>query len=201
MAGAWPHAAEGKASAPVAISVGEPAGFANLTEEHVLVVDVYFGGVRKGEAQVSAAPGHLRFVDPAAVLKLLPPLADAAAVEAALSAESLPANAQLACSQTSDRSRCGRLEPDVAGVILNRDRFRIDIFVNPRFLAVQENIANAYLPEPKEGLAVINTVGAGWLFALVADADKPRFWAIYAAIWLAIGAFTLIATRGRLGRG
>lgn len=160
MAGAWPHAAEGKAAAPVAISVGEPAGFANLTEEHVLVVDVYFGGVRKGEAQISAAPGHLRFVDPAAVLKLLPPLADAAAVEAALSAESLPANAQLACSQTSDRSRCGRLEPDVAGVILNRDRFRIDIFVNPRFLAVQANIANAYLPEPQEGLAVINTVGA-----------------------------------------
>jgi hypothetical protein len=160
MAGAWVPAAQAQDGAPPVISVGEPEGFSNLTEEHVLVVDVYFGGVRQGEVRISSAPGAVKFLDPASAIALLPPLTDTAAVEAALSAPSLPANGQLACSETSDRSRCGRLEPDVAGVIFNRDRFRIDIFVNPRFLAVQDDIADAYLPKPQEGLAVINSVGA-----------------------------------------
>jgi hypothetical protein len=159
IAGAWPLAAQAKASAPVAISVGEPEGFSNLTEEHVLMVDVFVGGVRKGEAKISAAPGEVRFLDPAAAMALLPPLTDRAAVEAALSASSLPANSQLACSETSDRSRCGRLEPDVVGLILNRDRFRVDIFVNPRFLAVEDELADAYLPKPQGGLAMINSIG------------------------------------------
>jgi hypothetical protein len=156
----WPQMAHANAAAPVAISVGEPEGFSNLTEDHVLVVDVYFGGVRKGEARISTAPGTVRFLDPASTVRLLPALADPAAVESALSASSMPANVKLACSETSDRSRCGRLEPDVAGVIFNRDRFRVDVFVNPRFLAVQDDIANAYLPEPPEGLALINSIGA-----------------------------------------
>lgn len=159
IAGMWPPATQAKAPPAVAISVGEPAGFANLTEEHVLVVDVYIGGVRKGEAKIAATPGEVRFLDPAAVTAFLPPLTDAATVEAALSASSLPANAQLACSETSDRSRCGRIEPEVVGLILNRDRFRLDIFVNPRFLAVEENLADAYLPKPQGGLAVINSIG------------------------------------------
>jgi hypothetical protein len=160
MAGAWPLAAQARASTPLAISVGEPEGFSNLTEEHILVVDVYVGDVRKGETRISTAPGTVRLLDPASALALLPPLTDKATVEAALSASSLPANLQLACSETSDRSRCGRLEPDVAGVIFDRDHFRLDIFVNPRFLAVQDDITGAYLPEPPKGLALINSIGA-----------------------------------------
>ena len=160
IAGTWPLAAEAKASAPLAISVGEPEGFSNLTEEHTVIVDVFFGGVRKGEAEISTAPGTVRLVNPEAALDLLPPLTDTAMVRAALAAPSLPANGQLACSESSDHSRCGRLDPDVAGVIFSRDRFRLDIFVNPRFLAVQDAIADTYLPDPPKGLAVINAIGA-----------------------------------------
>jgi hypothetical protein len=45
-------------------------------------------------------------------------------------------------------------------VIFDRDRFRLDIFLNPRFLAVQENIEEAYIPDPQKSLAMINQVGA-----------------------------------------
>ncbi len=158
--GGWPLAAQTSEAGPPAIEVGEPEGFANLTEARILVVDVYVGGVRTGEARISTAPGSIRFTEPAAVVALLPNLTDPAAVEAALSADPLPANAQLACSATSDPARCGRLSPEVVGVIFDRDRFRLDIFVNPRFLAVQDNIEQAYIPEPQQGLAMINQIGA-----------------------------------------
>jgi hypothetical protein len=158
--GAGPLAAQAPETGPVAITVGEPDGFANLTEARTLLVDIYFGGVRRGEARISTAPGSIRFVEPAVVLALLPEVTDPAEVEAALSAESLAANAQLACSTTADPARCGRLVPDVAGVIFDRDRFRLDVFLNPRFLEVTDNIEQAYIPTPQKGLAMINQVGA-----------------------------------------
>jgi hypothetical protein len=157
--GIWPLLLQAK-EAELAISVGEPEGFASLTEAHTLLVDIYFGGVRRGEAKIETAPGAIRFTDPAAVLALLPGLTDRATIEAALAASNLPANAQLACSTTSDPAQCGRLNPDVVGVIFDRDHFRLDVFLNPRFVAVSENIEEAYIPDPQKGLAMINQVAA-----------------------------------------
>jgi len=158
--GAWPLQLHATDAAPPAITVGEPEGFANLTEARTLLVDIYFGGERRGEARISTAPGSIRFADPATVLELLPELTDRAAVEAALGAGNLAANVHLACSTTTDPARCGRLSPDVVGVIFDRDRFRLDVFLNPRFLAVRDNIEEAYIPDPQKGLAMINQVAA-----------------------------------------
>ena len=158
--GVWPSVSQASEATARAMSIGEPEGFANLTETRTLLVDLYFGGIRQGEARISTAPGSVRFVEPASVVALLPELADRAAVEAALSGGGLAANAQLACSATSDPARCGRLNPEVVGVIFDRDRFRLDIFLNPRLLAVQENFDKAYIPDPQGGLAMINQVGA-----------------------------------------
>lgn len=152
-----PGARASQSQAPT-IVVGEPEEFASLIEDQVLLVDVYFGGAREGEARIAASPGALSFLDPAAVLALLPELKDAAAVEAALAGGSLPANSRLACSTTSNRAQCGRLDPDVAGVIFDRDRFRVDIFLNPRFVAVRDNFAEVYLPAPQREPAMINSV-------------------------------------------
>ena len=48
--------------------------------------------------------------------------------------------------------------------------------------------------------AMLNTVGAGYAFHLVGAADQPRFWTIYAAVWIAAGVVTIILSRGQLGR-
>lgn len=143
-----------------AIVVGEPEGFATLTQDQTLIVDVYFGRVRRGEARIVANPGSIAFVDPASVLELLPPLSEPAAVEAALSASLLPANTQFACSLAIEPGRCGSLNPDVAGVIFDRNNFRIDVFVNPTFLEVEDRLADAYLPRPDGGISAINSFGA-----------------------------------------
>ncbi|MBO9518904.1 MAG: TcfC E-set like domain-containing protein [Porphyrobacter sp.] len=159
-AGVWLQPAQAKEAHSLAILVGEPEGFSDLTESQVLLVDVYFGGVRRGEAKINAVPGAISFIEPASMLALLPELSDPAAVKTALSAGNLPANAALACSANTDPAKCGELNPDVVGVIFDRNHFRLDIFLNPRFVAVNETVADEYLPEPEGGLAMINSIGA-----------------------------------------
>jgi hypothetical protein len=152
---AMPAAASG-AKAP-AITVSEPASFADLTREQTLMVDVYFGGVFRGEAMVQVTPGKLTFLDPQAVLRLFP---EAQAADALAGLEQpLATNSDLACGQGSDPRSCGRLSPEELGIIFDRDRFRVDVFLNPRFLTVHDNIEEQYLPPPAGGVSAVNAIG------------------------------------------
>nr|WP_166180575.1 TcfC E-set like domain-containing protein [Altererythrobacter segetis] len=146
-------------NAPV-ISVGEPDGFAELTGDQTLLVDVYFGGVRLGEALVVATPDNVRVKNPVALFDLLPAVTDQARVQAALAAPDLRANSALACSTGSDRDTCGRLSPEIVGVILDRQRLRLDVFLNPRLLVIHDNVEERYLPTPTSGLSMTNGIGA-----------------------------------------
>jgi hypothetical protein len=139
------------------ITVSAPEGFADLTEDRTLVVDVFFGGARIGEALVAAAPGSVRFLEVGNLVALLPPLTDPRAVETFLSA-SLPANADLICTSSVDQRACGRLSPELVGVIFDSDRFRLDIFINSRLLEVQDDFHDRYLPPPEPGLSMINII-------------------------------------------
>ena len=143
-----------------AMTVAAPEGFYSLSAPRKLVVDVYLGGVRVGETQVVSAPGTVSLVDAAGVVNLVPRLADKAAAQAVLAAENLPANAHLVCTPYSDKSKCGYLEPDVAGVIFDSENFRLDLFVNPRLLTTEIVSANRYLPEPQAGVGVISSIAA-----------------------------------------
>ncbi|WP_057884570.1 TcfC E-set like domain-containing protein [Tsuneonella troitsensis] len=140
------------------IAVGEPDGFSDLTRDHELMVDVYFGGIRRGEAIVRVSPDQVTFAEPAAVVSILPSLADASAVLQTISLP-LPANGDLACTPSSDRLRCGRLAPNDVGVIFSRDRFRLDIFLNPRFVRIEDRIEERYLPVPARQLSLVNSIG------------------------------------------
>jgi hypothetical protein len=130
----------------LAISVGEPEGFADLTEEQTAAGRCLLRRCPPGAKPNQRHPGSIRFTDPAAVVALLPNLSDRAGVEAALAGRQPPANAQLACSATSDPSRMWTAQPRGGRVIFDRDHFRLEIFLNPRFLAVQENVEEAYIP-------------------------------------------------------
>lgn len=48
--------------------------------------------------------------------------------------------------------------------------------------------------------AILNTIGSGYVFHFIAANDLPRFWWIYAGLWLGAGLLAVIATRGRLGK-
>ena len=157
---ALPNCAMASDDGGLKIEVGEPAGFASEVSEQSAVVDVYYGDRRVGTARIQARPGSINFINVYKLLDMLPELSDRAPVLNALASMQLPSNVNMRCSLGSNRSKCGRLTPDVAGVIYDRDNFRVDVFINPKFLAAHSNSPEKYLPMPQNGVAVINQVSA-----------------------------------------
>lgn len=154
-------AAQAQDSRPVklAISVAEPEGFSGLTRPQQVVVDVFVAGKRIGDALVIYRPGALTFMEPAALVERLPDVADKAAVHARLAAADLPTHSGLTCRRGSDPATCGVLSPDIADVIFDPDRFRADIFINPRLTTIKGSADAQYLPAPEPNLSVINGIG------------------------------------------
>src|SRR5580698_2993768 len=143
--------------ATLALTTEPPAEFSDLLRPQQTVVDVYFGGVRVGVAKATYQPGRLRFDDPAAVAALLPHLLRPAELIAALTGD-LPTHADLVCHDGQPMG-CGELAPDVAGVIFDESRFRVEVFVNPKQLAVSAARGPRYLPEPTAGLSLVDSLG------------------------------------------
>lgn len=133
-------------------------GFGVQSAPQMMLVDVYFGGERLGETRVELNEKTLRLLAVAEVVAMLPALRDRQAVATVLGRSDLETNAFLSCGVTSDSS-CGSLSPDIAGVIFNRDRFRLDVFLNPRFLDPQRALSEVYLPKPDRSLSMVSSVG------------------------------------------
>lgn len=158
--------AQGHAQAGSGVAVGIPSGFADLARAQQIVADLHFGGEPIGQAQLELEGGTVRLSDPAAVVAMIPQVADVAAVTAALSGP-LDGHAALACSQGSDPDTCGRLTPAVAGIIFDQDRFRLTLFVSPRYLTVRAAMEDVYLPMPDAGLSLVD-----WVAGTVAGSSR-----------------------------
>lgn len=146
------------ASAGIAFASEAPPGFAGLAAPREALVDIYFGGRKVGEALALTGPGRLRLRSPDEVLARLPDLIGTPEVRAALSAD-LPTNGQAVCS-VSNSGDCGVIAPQVLGIIYDEDHFRVDIFVNPRFLRVSGGGDGGYLPLPEGPASITSSFGA-----------------------------------------
>lgn len=158
---AWAFAltinAPATAATAARLSMDIPAGFDALAAKRVVMVDLYFGEQKLGEALAEVEPGHLRFRDPAAVVALLPSSVRPGAVEAALAGD-LDTHAGLVC-MASNAGDCGVLGPEIAGIIYDEGRFRVDLFINERFLGVSHEAGTGYLPAPRARLSLTNALG------------------------------------------
>jgi hypothetical protein len=149
--------ATGTGSTGFEARISAPGEFAALDGPRELVMDVYFGGRRLGEARVVSERGTVRFRDPAAAAALLPQAADPARLAALLSGP-LPANADRVCARLNDLA-CGTLETDGVAVIADEDRLRIDLFVGPALLKATANAPNGFLPAPLAGPSLASAFG------------------------------------------
>ncbi len=140
------------------MDVGVPQGFDDIARAQKAVVDVIYGGVRIGQAGVEAEPGKLSILDVDALLGLIPDIVDRDAVRAALASAPLDTHASLICAPTAAPGTCPRLAPAVAGVVFDEDRFRLQLFINPRFLKVRSVTETAYLPRPDASLSLLDSV-------------------------------------------
>jgi hypothetical protein len=153
MIGAPAYASEGSR-----LTMAAPPGFEDLAAERQLLLDVWFGGRKLGEARVRVAPGLLTFEDPAAVAALVPEVARPLELRRALEG-ALETNVSRLCGASREKG-CGSIEPLAAGVILDEERFRVDLFVNPALLETPDQASDAYLDRPGAAPSLISLFGA-----------------------------------------
>jgi hypothetical protein len=145
------------ASSAAIVSLGAPAGFDELSRPHKMLVDVYFGGRKVGEAMVISAPGTLRFLDSAKVLGLIPEVEASSGLAAALAGD-LPSHADLVCSP-GNAGHCGELSPATAGVIFDEGRLRVDLYVAPGLVRIARPVTDPYLRPSNGPLSLTSSVG------------------------------------------
>lgn len=138
------------------VTTSQPAGFDALLQPQEVVTDVFVGGRPVGQARVRYTSGKITLLDVDQLMSLLPDVVEPISVRAALAAPDLDPHAGLVCPPDRDHLTCGIYHPAVAGVVFDEQLFRLDIFVNPRLLAVHPVTARAYLPRPAAGLSLVD---------------------------------------------
>ena len=150
-------------------TVGPPPGFEELERPREIVVDVFFGGRKRGEAIAVVRPGFVQFRDPAAVAGFIPNAVDPAALASAFTGD-LEAHSDLVCSAASS-GPCGSLPEGTEGIIFDEQRFRVDLFLKAADVR-PSGPASPYLPLPSAqpsltsslGLAVSGTTGSSPIY-------------------------------------
>lgn len=137
-----------------------PPGFEALAGPERAVVDLYLADRQLGTAQITSFNGVITFEQPQAVLALLPKLRDPAKVIEALSGRHFPANSQLVCTPGADRTSCEQLRPSDIGVIFDRDRFILRVYVSPELLAAEHTTSQSFLKDPERKLGLLANTSA-----------------------------------------
>ncbi len=122
-----------------------PEGFEALLEKQTTVLDVYFGGEFLLAVLADYNVNEVELRDPEALIRAIPELLDPSVVRPLLQGP-LAANSALRC-YSRGQADCGALTPEVAGIIFDEDRFRVDLFINPDLLALETTPIPRFLPE------------------------------------------------------
>ena len=145
------------ASGRSGFAASAPEGFEALGAEREVVLDAYSGGRKLGEVRAKLSPGAIRFNDPGALAALIPDVELKADTVRFLSGP-LPSNVAKACGRGRPDG-CGMLQPGQYGVVVDEERFRVDIFVNPDFLIKPDPSAAQFLPAPETEPSLVSLFG------------------------------------------
>lgn len=125
-----------------------PPGFEALMEPQETLVDVYFGNRLVLSTPARFTPDEITFLEPDALIGAMPQVKPEPWLLAVLSTPLDPHGDKVCVSE--HQKECGLIEPKVAGVIFDEQRFRADLFIHPNYLDAPEALAPRYLPEPSE---------------------------------------------------
>lgn len=170
--------------AGVTVSAGVPEGFEEFLKPQKTLVDLYFGGRSLGAVMAEYTPDSIELQRPDEIAERIPNALNRAEIAHRLKGR-LERNSELACPPRQLLG-CGKLEPEVVGVIFDESRFRVDLFVHPDLLAVQAQNLTRYLPAPQDpaGLTLVQNLG------VVASQDSNREGAhtINGNTWVGMGS-------------
>ncbi|MGI9275297.1 MAG: CS1-pili formation C-terminal domain-containing protein [Endozoicomonas sp.] len=130
-----------------------PPGFEQLARPQKTLVDVYYGDRFLLSTLATYTPTGIELENPDTVVKLISDIRQPEVISKALS-DVLPTNTEFLCD-TPSRVDCGTLEPEVAGVLFDESRFRLDLFINRRFLELHPFSHGKYLPSSDSDLALL----------------------------------------------
>ena len=144
---------------PIFIAKGEPPpGFEDLLEPQTTAIDIYYGQRYLLTTLATYTPNFLEFHTPKHIINFIPDILNQEKVLQTLS-EPLEINSALIC-RNQNNSNCGRLSPEVAGIIFNADEFRANLFINPLFLDVRKIVEEIYLPSSTADWSFIQSLSA-----------------------------------------
>jgi len=142
------------------LETSAPEGFDALLVSQQLVVDLYYGGLEIGAAQISVESSHIRFDSPQSVLTLLPEVKEPEQVLALLG-KNQAKNTQFIC-RSARQTNCGYLLPEEFAVIYDEENYRLDLFFSPELLPQQAAIKDPYLPAASSGFSAIQNINGTW---------------------------------------
>ncbi|MEE4298419.1 MAG: CS1-pili formation C-terminal domain-containing protein [Pseudomonadales bacterium] len=154
------QAAAGPDAPAIRVADEPPPGFEAFFQRQETIVDVYYAGRFLASARASYDVDDLRFDDPLAIVTRIPDLIDPARVADALTGD-LPTHAALLCGRTVSED-CGRLEPEIAGVVFDASRFRAELFLAPSEIETSRPEIDRFLPASDARFSVLQNVSAAY---------------------------------------
>jgi hypothetical protein len=178
-----PLFAEDKPAPTLKVKAGVPRGFEAFDQPNETLIDLFYGGLYVGSFRAIYTPKSILFATPEDVVSKIPAIKYDAmpAIKKVLSGE-MPTNSQLTCARVPEEG-CGKLTPEVAGVIFYEDRFEAELFVNPNLLAEQDYRTEKILPPAPDGFSGTHSLSA----SATGATGAKRFYSILDNSTIAVG--------------
>jgi len=170
----------------IAIDPAPPPGFESLVEAQTTLVDVYYGNRPIANVMARFDTHEIELLDPAAVAARVPWLTARQDVVKALTGrrEIRPV---IGCRDETEPP-CPPTAPTVADYGFDPDRFRVDLFINPRYIERIDLATDDYLDDPPAGLSSLHT-----LDLLVSRDDDSRYGTLTDNSIVAVGRSRLVS--------
>ena len=133
-----------------------PPGFEALNYARRSQIDIYYGGRYLCSQMATFTAETVELSSPEDVVSRIPQLSEPQTVAGLLSGKVI-AHSELVCAP-GEKEDCGRLYPDVAGVIFDDNRFRMDVFINKHYLTLQPADIQRFLPPSDGRLALLQNL-------------------------------------------
>lgn len=136
------------------VSSAPPKEFEAIAKPQIILIDVYYLGKFISVEKIKISPNKIQLIEPEHTLKNIDNLLQKDEVINYLKNELEP-NMNMACSQFQ-KTGCGILSPEIAGLIYDPLLFRADLFINPRYITDVSDASSKWLPHSSSNWSYIN---------------------------------------------
>ncbi|MFK7793766.1 MAG: TcfC E-set like domain-containing protein [Gammaproteobacteria bacterium] len=155
----------------IEISNNVPFGFEDLAGPQINQVDVYYQGRFLIAAEATYDFETLEFHHPEVVIDSIDNLLDKQYILENIKGP-LNTNAKNLCLAQTSNIECGVLSPNVVGIIFDEGKFKVDLFINERYVEIQYVELSKYLPAAEDSFSTIHNFS---LNLSGTDAIEDRF--------------------------